>query len=175
MSRTRWKAGSRVLALALGVGLTMACKDAAQPMEPDVLEGLGPGIHPVVVVAGKSGSTTQVELHLRRVQVEDRVASYQGELEYDTGKLSLVGAELPGGIAGAWNETAPGKIRFAGATLEGIADAAVLVMRFEAKGDVKAGAFKVRMEEVVASVEFRNLTPQVVSSEQPLFSSRPLP
>jgi len=175
MSRTRWKAGARALALVLGVGLAVGCKDAKGPMEPDVLEGLGPGIHPVVVVAGKSGTVTQVELQLRRIQVEDKVSSYQGQLEYDTGKLTLEGAELPNGISGAWNEIAPGKIRFAGATLEGIADAVVLTMRFTAKGNVQASAFKVRMEEVVASTEFRNLTSQVVSSEQPLFSARPLP
>lgn len=176
MRRTRRIGRSRALALVLGLALVAGCKDAVSPQEPDVLAGLGPGIHPIVVLASRSGPTAQVEIHLKRIQVDDRVASYQGELEFDTKVLTLSGAEIPSPVMGAWNETAPGKVRFAGAALDGVPDGAVLVLRFttRGRGSVLAEDFKLRMEELVAATGFKDLSPQLVVREQPLFSGRPL-
>lgn len=174
MRRTHWISRSRLVAVLLGLGLVAGCKDTVQPQEPDVLEGLRPGIHPIVVVASRAGASARVELQLRRVQVDAKVSSYQGELQYDTRVMKLEGAELPTGIMGAWNETAPGKVRFAGATLEGMGDGAVLTLRFTTTGAIRAEGFKVRMEEIVASSDFQNLSTKVVSREQPLFSKTPL-
>lgn len=176
MSRFRWSGHSRALALILSLGMVVGCKDAVEPQEPNVLEGLKTGIHPIVVVASKSGSSAVVELHLRRVRVDASVASYQGEIQYDTKVLTLSGAEFPRGATGAWNEVSPGKVRFAGASLEGLADGAVLTLRFttRGRGSILAEDFKLRMEEVVSTSGFKSLTSEMVSREQPLFSASPL-
>lgn len=171
MSRMR---GRGAFALVLSLALVAGCKDAVQPQEPNVLEGLGPGIHPVVVVASRGGGSASVELQLRRVQTSATVASYQGELEYDARALKLTGAELPKGVMGAWNETSPGKVRFAGAVLEGLADGPVLVLHFTTSGSIRGDGFRVKLEEVVATEGFTDLSPQVVAREQPLFSASPL-
>ncbi len=164
----------RTLALLLGIGLLAGCENAAEPKETSVLEGLAPGIHPIVVVGGRSGNVTQVELHLKRIQVDASISSYQGELEYDTGALTLAGAELPGGIVGAWNEPSTGKVRFAGAALEGIGENPVLLLRFTSKGEVQRGSFKLKVEEIVAAADFQSLSSTLVVREQPLFSRSPL-
>jgi hypothetical protein len=167
---------SRTLTLVLSLGLMSACDNAleTQAQEPDQLQGLGPGIHPVVVLANQTGSSARVEVRLKKVEVPGTIASYQGELGFDTQGLTLVGAELPQGVMGAWNETRPGVVRFAGAAMNGIGDGPVLVLRFTAKGTVKADAFTIRMEEVVASNDFTNLTAKVIAREHPLFSNTPL-
>jgi hypothetical protein len=165
---------SLMFALALSLGLLAGSGAALEPQSAGVLQGLGPGIHPVVVLAAQSGSTADVQLHLRRVQVEAGIASYQGELTYDTGSLTLRSAELPRGITGAWNQTAPGKIRFAGAALDGIGDRPVLVLHFNTRREVGAADFGVKIEEVVSSSDFRSLSSRLVVREQPLFSRTPL-
>lgn len=162
------------LALALGLGLLAGCEDAVQPQEPSILEGLAPGIHPIVVLASKSGNSAAVELHLRRVGVEAKIASFQGELTYAADRLTLAGAELSPGVMGAWNESAPGKVRFAGAAMDGVGDGPVLRLRFTATGSVTGDAFGVAVEELVSSTDFQDLSPRVVVREQPLFSPTPL-
>ncbi|HEX2188612.1 MAG TPA: cohesin domain-containing protein [Longimicrobiaceae bacterium] len=171
---SRIKRFAAPLALALGLGLLAGCENAVQPQEPNVLEGLAPGIHPIVVLASKSGSSAAVELHLKRVGVEAKIASFQGELGYDADRLTLAGAELSPGVMGAWHESAPGTVRFAGAAMDGVGDGAVLRLRFTAKGAVEAGAFRVRVEELVSSADFQDLAPRVVVREQPVFSPVPL-
>lgn len=164
---------NRILALAVSFGLLAGCKDAVGSQEPDVLAGLDPGIHPVMVVASQSGNTATLELHLKRVKVDASIASFQGELSYDASAMKLTGAELPQGIMGSWNETAPGTVRFAGAALEGIGDRAVLVLRFTGKG-VRAESFRVMMEEIVSAAGFENLASSLVARDQPIFSPGPL-
>lgn len=172
---SRSKGSRRALVLAMSLGLLAGCENAMAPEEQiDVTEGLAPGIHPIVVLAGINAGTTDVQLHLRRVQVDATISSFQGELSYDTNAMTLKGAELPQAVMGAWNEIAPGKVRFAGAALEGVADAPVLTLHFEAKQAVQGNAFGVKMEEIVAATDFHSLTTQVVQREQPLFSRVPL-
>jgi hypothetical protein len=113
-------------------------------------------------------------LYLKQVQVKATVASYQGELSFDASALKLDGAELPQGIVGAWNETKPGQVRFAGAAMAGLSAGPVLTLHFTGKGAVRADAFTLRVEDVVGAANFENLTKQVVEREQPLFSKTPL-
>lgn len=162
------------LALALGLGVLAGCENAVQPKEQSVLEGLAPGIHPVVVLAAAAGDAATVELHLKRVGVDARIASFQGELGYDQEKLTLAGAELMPGVMGAWNESAPGTVRFAGAAADGMGEGAVLTLRFTTKGEVAGGAFRVKVEELVSSTDFQDLSSQLVAREQPVFSPSPL-
>lgn len=162
------------LVLALGVALLAGRPSPLQPQSRGVLDGLGPGIHPVVVLASRTGSTATVELHLKRVEVDARIASFQVELGYDRDRLSLAGAELRRGVMGAWNESAPGKVRFAGAVAEGLGEGAVVTLRFTAKGEVTGEAFRVRVEELVSTANFQDLTPRLVVRERPFFSASPL-
>ncbi len=161
-------------ALALALGLLAGCENAVQPQEPSVLEGLAPGIHPIVVLTSRAGDAATVELHLKRVGVDAKIASFQGELAFDRESLALSGAELKPGVMGAWNESAPGTVRFAGAVAEGMADGPVLTLRFVAKGAVDGRAFRVKLEELVSSADFQDLSARLVVREQPLFSPSPL-
>ena len=162
--------------LLLGIGVLVGCENAVESnaQEPNVLEGLAPGIHPLMVVTNQSGGTATLALYLKQVQVNATVASYQGELSYDPSVLKLEGAELPQSVVGAWNETKPGQVRFAGAAMTGVTAGPVLTLRFTSKGTVQAEIFKLRMEEVVGAKDFENLTGKVVAREQPLFSKTPL-
>ncbi|HEX2092061.1 MAG TPA: hypothetical protein VHG28_06645 [Longimicrobiaceae bacterium] len=174
MRRNTLRSRSLLFTLALGVGMLGGFGTAVESQAMDAHRELGPGIHPVVVLAGGSGNTADVQLHLRRVQVESGIASYQGEFTYNVRSLTLRSAELPRGIAGAWNETAPGKIRFAGAALEGVGDRPVLVLHFDTRGAIGAADFGVKIEEVVGSSDFRSLSSRLVVRDQPLFSRTPL-
>ena len=168
MRHVRW-----ALALLLGVGVA-GCErqPAAAPLveETDPFANLGPGIHPVLVLAARTPESARVELHLKRVQVTAQVASYQGELTYDAARMKLSAAEFPAGLAGAWNEVEPGRVRFAAAAPSGVGDAAVLTLSFAATEKPSAEHFTLAMEEVVASEEFADLTPQVAQRPHPLFS-----
>jgi hypothetical protein len=160
--------------LALGLGLLAGCENAVEPQEPGILDGLGPGIHPVVVLTSANGGNASVELQLKRIGVDAKIASFQGEFVYDAQRLSLAGAEMSPGLMGAWNETAPGTVRFAGAAAEGLAQDAVLKLRFTTKGTVAGDAFRVRLEELVSSTDFQDLAPRLIARDQPLFSPAPL-
>lgn len=168
----RW---TRTVAGALlGVGLA-ACEPAAPVAPEPPTEPLGPGIHPTLVVASQTGDSAVVELHLRRVQIPDEVASYQGELRYDAARLKLSAAAFPAGAAGVWNEVEPGRLRFAGAAPEGVRDGAVLALRFARSGAVEAAGFSVAMEEVVARNAFAPLTSRVVARPHPYVLAHPIP
>jgi hypothetical protein len=165
-----------MLTVLMGAVLIGGCDNVVESkaQEPSVLENLGPGIHPVVVVTNQSEGKATVALYLKQVQVTATLASYQGELSYDATAFKLEGAELPQGIVGAWNETKPGQVRFAGAAMTGLSAGPVLTLHFTGKGAVRADAFTLRMEEVVGAANFENLTEKVVKREQPLFSKTPL-
>lgn len=156
--RGRWTA---LAALALALG---ACNDLPSEgktsEQPPVLRFDEPGIYPVLVVAGQEGDAATVELHLKRVDVTDEVASFQGELTYDAARMTVTGTEIPAGITGAFNETEPGVLRFAGVSLDGIERGAVLRLQLRAAAPVTADAFELRMQEIVAET-FQDLVPQL--------------
>lgn len=169
--RTGWTRGAAALLLAAALA---ACdRHPVVAPAPEPAAELGPGIHPVLVLAAGDGGA-RVELHLRRVQVEAQVAGYQGELLYDATGLRLDGAQFPAGVAGAWNEVQPGRVRFAGAAPAGVPEGAVLTLRFTASSPPLRESFGLVMEEVVSS-GFANLTGRVSRPEHPLFSRTPLP
>ena len=155
--------------LPLAALLAGACSDATAPVANDGLPaGLERGIYPLVNVASETGGAAQVELYLKRVKVDDRLASFQGELTYDASTLALEHTDLPPGIIGSTNETSPGHVRFAGAALDGVGDVPVLALRFTRRGEVGAKSFGVKVEELSDTEGFADLTSQV-STQGPFF------
>lgn len=173
-----WTCRVALLAPAFVVAALMGCSDlmgTEQVVVEDPLRGAEAGIHPVLIVAAESGDEATVELLLKRVDMQSTVASYQGELEYETGALTLVNATIPAGITGTWNEVEKGRVRFAGVALAGIGEGAVLTLRFAARSTVDAGVFRLSIEEITATENFLDLTDTVHQAERPLFSRSPLP
>lgn len=154
-----------------------ACTDAlptTREAEPET-PALAPGVHAVVVVAPvEAGSPAEVQLHLRRQGVATPLASYQGELRYDVARLAVTGGSFPAGVAGAWNEVEPGRIRFAAASLDGLPGTLALTLQATPRGEIGEASFEVRMEELVGAAAFEDLTPRFVQRAHPLFSRAPL-
>jgi hypothetical protein len=178
MRMKTWMRRASIVLPAVVATVLLGCSDllgTEQELALNPFERLDPGIHPVLVTA-ENGTEARVELHLKRVDVDDKVASYQGELTYDAETLVLSGGEIPSGITGAWNEVEKGKVRFAGVSLGGIEEGAVLTLTFTAQRALDASDFELKMEEIVAVEGFQNLTTRVNQrSAQPLFSRSPLP
>jgi hypothetical protein len=152
--------------LALLVLAGVACSEAegkGSPVEPE----FGQGIHPVLVVTPLAANESRVELVLRRVDVTEQVASVQGELTYDVGRMRLQSVEIPQGIVGAWNEVAPGRIRFAGLKVDGLGDGAVLALRVQASAPLAAGAFGVTLSELTEASTLGNITARAARAEHP--------
>jgi hypothetical protein len=126
-----------------------------------------PGIHPTLVVSGPAAGPARVELVLRRVEIADQIASYQGEITYDRASMQLVRAEIPAGITGLFNEVSPGRIRFAGVKVEGVGDGPVLVLHVTPTRPLAAEQFQVRITEVAAA-SLANLTSRVAAGAVPL-------
>jgi hypothetical protein len=176
MDTRNWLGRARgALLLALGLGALAGCEDAGAPTAADPLAGLTRGIHPLVVLAKPAGDTVRVELRLHQVEMNARISSFQGELTFDTGRLTLVGAEVPPHLLVAWNEVEAGRVRLAGAGAEGLGEVPMLVLRFVPGGTEGAGAFKLGMEEIVAGEEsFTNVTSQLVSHDHTLVTESPV-
>jgi hypothetical protein len=172
---TKW---SRTAAVLLGAGLLIGCTDplssAGRTPDSPETEELLPGITPILVITAQTATTITVELHLRRVEMDERIASFQGQLRFDAGTMSLDAAQIPQNITGAWNGTETGTVRFAGVALQGIVDAAILTLTFATSTPAEGAAFEIMMEEVIATEGFRDLTssirqrdPRAVLSRQP--------
>jgi hypothetical protein len=157
------------IAIPLAALLAAGCSDATAPVKDDGLPGdLQRGIYPLVNVASETEGAAQVELYLKRVKVDDRLASYQGELAYDAQALTLEHTDLPPGLIGGTNETTPGHVRFAGAALDGVGDVPVLALRFTRRGAIGPQSFGVKVEEVAGATGFADLTAEV-STHAPYF------
>lgn len=113
-----------------------------------------------------------VLVHLKRVEVDADIASFQGRLSYSGNALALLGGKVPGPALGAWHEVEPGVIRFAGLVTEGLAtDEPVLELRFQLTGEqVTSELFELELEEVVAVDGYQELTERVVRRDRPLLS-----
>lgn len=159
---SRWRAATAAVVVFAAVAL--ACADTTTPDDgggfPD---NLSAGLYPLVNVPVETSASVQVDLYLKRVQVAEDVASYQGELTYDTGALTLDHTDLPAGMIGETNEVQPGRVRFAGAALEGVGEAPILTLRFTRKGDVRRESFGVTFEEVGAAGTFASLLGRVTN------------
>lgn len=153
------------------LALVLGCAEAPTAVDGgDDLTRLPPGIHPVLVVTEQGGGEASVTLQLKRVQVQQQVASYQGELTYDAAALTLRDAAVPAGISGMWHEPEQGRIRFAGAAVDGLGEGAVLTLRFATRERVEAADFSIGMEELVSTESFGSLTAQVQPRERPLLT-----
>ncbi|MBB4639386.1 hypothetical protein [Longimicrobium terrae] len=119
------------------------------------------GIYPVLVVVDETAAGATVELHLKRVDVAERIASYQGELVYDPAALTVSAGRIPAGITGSWNETRRGTLRFAGVAVAGIEAGPVLTLTVVTTRPLAAEAFRLRMEEVVSATGFGDLAPRL--------------
>jgi hypothetical protein len=120
------------------------------------------------------GLTLDISLHLEGVQIEKPVSSYQGELRFDPEALSVVAGKFPEGVMGAWNEVEPGRIRFAGVSINGLGDGAALQLTVQAKRALLAADFHVAMEEVTSADGFTDLTQKVVAQKAPVVTTMKL-
>lgn len=119
------------------------------------------GIYPVLVVVDETAAGATVELHLKRVDVAERIASYQGELVYDPAALTVSAGRIPAGITGSWNETRRGTLRFAGVAVGGIDAGPVLALTVSTTRPLAAEAFQLRLEELVSATGFGDLAPRI--------------
>jgi hypothetical protein len=153
-----------------------ACRDVVDPKQDspaDPFARMRAGLHPVVVVTEAGPVTTYAQLRLRPVQTHAPIASFQAELAYDTVQLSVVGADFPAGIDGAWNEERRGVVRFAGVSPAGIDDAPLATVRFAAKAPAARRAFRLELQELVGADDFRDLLPLVAVGEPVVVASYP--
>jgi hypothetical protein len=120
----------------------------AQRAEPEAHGNMERGVHPLVVVAGAAGGSTRVTVLLPRTEGGTQVASYQGELRYDGGEITPTRVEFPSGVAGSWNLTSPGRIRFAGASVDGIGEGPMVTLHVRAPRAVQASDFNSTLEEL---------------------------
>ena len=148
---------------------TLACEDDLvepdQQSIPEEILSLPPGIHPVISLPGlddvRAGTSFVLRVHLYAVDVADGVASYQGEFRFDPDAMEVTGGHFPDGVLGAWHQTGPGVVRFAGATMEEIGDRPAVELIATAKRGLKSQDFAVTLEEVVGTEGFRGLMDQV--------------
>jgi hypothetical protein len=132
----------------------------SRPVEPRRVRQEA-GIYPVLVVTDETAAGATVELHLKRVDVAERIASYQGELVYDPAALTVSAGRIPAGITGSWNETRRGTLRFAGVAVGGIEAGPVLTLTVATTRPLAAEAFRLRMEELVSATGFGDLAPRL--------------
>lgn len=164
-------------ALVLAVlALATACQDVVQPKQRDPgdpFAGLRAGLHPVLVVTEAGPVTTYAEVRLRRVQTSASIASFQAELSYDTTQLSVLGADFPAGVDGAWHEASPGQVRFAGAAAGGLDDVPLATLRFASRKPAGQRAFSLNFQELVGANDFSDLAPQVAAGSPLIVAAYP--
>ena len=166
---SRWRAATA--AVVVFAAVAVACSDMTTPEDGGGMpDDLVADIYPLISVPVETPSATQVDLYLKRVQVADDVASYQGELTYDTDVLTLDHTDLPAGMIGETNEVSPGRVRFAGASLDGVGEAPILTLRFTRKGTIRRETFGVTFEEVGGAGTYASLLSRV-SGGTPYFTS----
>lgn len=159
--------------VALSFLVFSACQDEVvrpdQGALPEEIASLPPGIHPIVSIPGLEtavvGSSITLRVHLHSVDIEDEVASYQGVFVYEPDVLEIQTGSFPDGILGAWNQIEPGRIRFAGAVLEGIGTRPILELRGRLKRMPAKDDFFVQIEEVVAAEKLVVMTNDVVLAD----------
>ena len=158
----------------LALVASAACRDVVDPKQVaggDSLKGLAPGLHPVLVVADNGPITTYVDVRVLREKNNSQIASFQAEFSYDTTQLGLVGGDFAPTVAGAWHEVSPGRVRFAGASEEGMADVPLVTLRFANKQIVENRTFGLAFQELVEANDFRDLTTELVGRANPLVVS----
>jgi hypothetical protein len=152
---------------ALCVAILVSCRaegisQPGVPPEPPVEQA--PGIYPTIIVSAH-GDHTDAAVVLRRVQIGERVAGFQGELTYDRSRLHLLSTDFPAGVSGMVNEQPEGTLRFAGASLQGLPNEVAFVMHLSSAPS--AADLAVRLQEVSAAETLANITGRVVVMPHP--------
>lgn len=164
---------SRFLLLGLVLGALGACSSSpVAPVSPTVPVAPTPdpvqpparGIYPTVEVQSEGEGQVRVALQLKRVDVDTKVAGYQGALSFPA-ELSLERVEVPQGIVGSWNEGQSGRVEFAGAALDGMPGETMVVLHFRAQQLPKADALALRMEELTSADDGYRSLMSLVSSK----------
>ena len=177
-----WRRGGGLvlfLALVSGIG---ACEDEAtnpaglaEEGIPD-LEALEPGIHTVFLApsltSAHRGEPLSMSVHLLGVGIEEEIASYQGEIRYDSGKVQIGTIGVPDGLMAVWNQVEEGLIRFAGVAIEGLSTSPILLFELTSDGPVHPSDFEVEIEEIIASEGFKDLTGNASSAKEPVITSQ---
>ena len=162
MIRHALKFAAPVLALAFVLG----CSDASvQDALPTLTE---PGFYPLLTAQDAPSGTSRVSLSLKQVPGAVELASVQGEITYDAAALRLSRATLPEGMEGDAEEVSPGRVRFVGTMVQGLADTPLLHLEFTGRTAPAAAMFSVRFEEVTGGSDVADLT-STVRSDRLLF------
>jgi hypothetical protein len=162
---------SRFLLLGAIAGTLGACSSSPvapvtppAPVEPtpDPVQPPARGIYPTVDIQSEGEGQVRVALELKRVDVDTKVAGYQGALSFPA-ELSLERVEVPQGVVGSWNGGQSGRVEFAGAALDGMPGETMVVHHFHSQQLPKAGDLSLRMDELTSAGDLQNLMSLVSS------------
>ncbi len=150
----------------LALTLLIGCSDAGDPNGVDGMPTLTEsGFYPLLSAGGSAEQNT-VTLSLKQVPGGIELASVQGELDYDAAALKLSRATLPEGLEGDVFEVSPGRVRFVGTLVQGVAETPLLHLEFAGREQPVAltrEMFGVRFEEVTGGADLADLTASVRS------------
>jgi hypothetical protein len=131
---------------------------------PDPVQPPARGIYPTVEVQSEGEGQVRVAVELKRVDVDTRVAGYQGALSFPA-ELSLERVEVPEGVTGSWNDGQKGRVEFAGVALDGMPGETMVVLHFRAQQLPKADALALHIEELTSAENGYKSLMSLVSSE----------
>lgn len=161
----------RYVAPVLALTLLIGCSDADSNSRDGALPTLtDPGFYPVLSASATAEQST-ITLSLKQVPGGIELASVQGELEYDAAVLQLARATLPQGVEGDAFEVSPGRVRFVGTLVQGVAETPLLHLEFRGREQPVVPTremFGVRFEEVTGGADLADLT-ATVRSDRLLF------
>lgn len=158
--------------------LVLACHDDLVESDPyglpEEIKALPPGLHPVISIPDLGqfvpGSVIKISIHLHAVDVSSAIASYQGEFGFPPDLLTIVRGDFTDEVLGAWNETSPGIVRFAGAVLDGVGSRPILELTVRATRRPSPNDFTVVIEEAIGAGQFADLTSMIPSETTPVLT-----
>lgn len=153
-----WSRSLPALAVLLLGAVMVGCDRGPTGPEP-----LAPGIHPELSIRQAGPPEVVLELRLKRVEIADRVSSFQAALHVDAEGATLEEVTLPDGVMGDWNQSEDATVRFAAVRTDGMVGDPVVQFRFSAGSHLPVTAFRLEIEEVVSAADFADLTPLVAT------------
>jgi hypothetical protein len=144
------------------------------PTWNDIVETLGPGIHPILVAGPtQNRGTLLLRVHLVESGTSFGVGGFRAELGYDPQALAFVEGTTPPGMVGAWESAEPGRVFFAGAAARK-SSGLLAEMRFTVVDPAVPDGFRLRFLHLATEGDFQDLTAQLVIP-QPLLVLRQPP